>query len=100
MTFYKIELHPDSREITTFAVPDDLYRYTRLLFVVNMATKKFQKKGNNFHDDILVIGKDEREHGANLEKTLQKLEECGLTLKYECLVGVNSIAYMGDIPLK
>ena len=44
------------------------------------------------------MGKDEREHDANLEKTLQKLEESELTLNYEkCLVGVNNIAYMGDI---
>ena len=53
---------------------------------------------HNLHDDILVVGKDKREHDANLEKTLQKLEESGLTLNYDkCLVGVNNIAYMGDI---
>lgn len=54
-----------------------------------MATEKFQNKGNNLHDNILVVGKDERVHDANLEKTLQKLEEC--------LVGANSIAHMEDI---
>ena len=108
MAFHQIELHPDSRDITTFAAPDGLYRYARLLFGVNMATEKFQNLiwqvlkdcpgTHNLHDDILVVGKDEREHDANLEKTLQKLEESGLTLNYDkCLVGVNNIAYMGDI---
>ena len=43
MAFHQIELHPDSRDITTFAVPNGLYRYKRLLFGVNMATEKFQK---------------------------------------------------------
>ena len=40
MAFHQIELHPDSRDITTFAAPDGLYRYKRLLFGVNMATEK------------------------------------------------------------
>ena len=37
MAFHQIELHPDSRDITTFAAPNGLYRYKRLLFGVNMA---------------------------------------------------------------
>ena len=32
MAFHQIESHPDSRDITTFAALDDLYRYKRLLF--------------------------------------------------------------------
>ncbi len=32
MAFHQIELHPDSRDITTFAAPNGLYRYKRLLF--------------------------------------------------------------------
>ncbi|KAK3716257.1 hypothetical protein QZH41_008148 [Actinostola sp. cb2023] len=35
MAFHQIELHPDSRDITTFAGPNGLYRYKRLLFGVN-----------------------------------------------------------------
>jgi hypothetical protein len=107
MTFHQIELSPASRDITTFAAPNGLHRYTRLLFGVNMATEKFQNLiwqvlkacpgTNNLHDDILVVGKDQREHDRNLEKALQKLEECGLTLNYDkCIVGVESMVYMGD----
>ena len=43
MAFHQIELHPDSREITTFAAPDGLYRYKRLLFGVNVATEILQQ---------------------------------------------------------
>ena len=39
MAFHQIELHPDSRDVTTFAAPDGLYRYKRLFFGVNMATE-------------------------------------------------------------
>ena len=43
MAFHQIELAPESRDITTFAGPNGLYRYKRLLFGVNMATEKFQQ---------------------------------------------------------
>ena len=43
MAFRKIELHPESRDITTFAAPNGLCRYKRLLFGINMATEKFQQ---------------------------------------------------------
>ena len=44
MTSHQIELAPESRDITrtTFAGPNGLYRYKRLLFGVNMDTEKFQ----------------------------------------------------------
>ena len=66
MAFHQIELHPDSRDITTFAGPDGLYRYKRLIFGVNMATEKFQQiitqvlaglpGVHNLHDDIIIAG--------------------------------------------
>lgn len=43
MALHQTELHPDSRDITTCAASDSLYRYKRLLFGVNMATEKFQQ---------------------------------------------------------
>ena len=101
MAFHQIELHPDSREITTFAVPDDLYRYKRLLFGVNMATEKFQQivwqviKGcpgaYNLYDDLQVVGADDKEHDKNLDRVMCKLEESGLTLNYDkCDIGVSA----------
>ena len=38
MACYQIELY--SRDVTTFAAPDGLYRYGRLFFGVNMVTEK------------------------------------------------------------
>ena len=93
MAFHQIELHPDSRDITTFAVHDGLYRYKRLLFGVNMATEKFQQivwqiikdspGAYNLHDDLRVTGADHKEHDENLERVMRELEECGLTLNYD-----------------
>ena len=108
MAFHQIELSPESRDITTFAAPTGLYRYKRLLFGINMATEKFQnliwqvlkdcRGTHNLHDDILVVGRDQTEHDENLNKTLQKLQESGLTLNYDkCIIGASSMDYMGDV---
>ena len=108
MAFHQIELHPGFRDITPFAAPNGLYRYKRLLFGVNMATEKFQQiiwqvikdcpGAYNIHDDLRVVGANDKQHNENLERVMQKLEEHGLTLNYEkCEVGVSSMVYMGDV---
>jgi len=93
MAFHQIELARESRDITTFAGPDGLYRYKRLLFGVNMATEKFQHiiwqilkdcpGTHNIDDDIRVVGTSEEEHEERLNEVMRKLEESGLTLDYD-----------------
>ena len=83
MAFHQIELHPDSRDITTFAAPNGLYRYKRLLFGVNMATEKFQQLiwqilkdcpgAYKLHDDVRVVGRDHKEHDENLDKVITQV---------------------------
>ena len=108
MAFHQIELHPDSRDITTFAAPNGLYRYKRLLFGINMATEKFQQivwqvikdcpGAYNLHDDLRVVGANEKEHEENLERVMTKLQDNGITLNYDkCEIGVPSMTYMGDV---
>ena len=73
-----------------------------------MATEKFQQivwqviKGcpgaYNLHNDLQVVGADDKEHDKNLDRVMRKLEESGLTLNYDkCDIGVSSMVYMGDI---
>ena len=108
MAIHQIELHPDSRDITTFAAPSGLYRYKRLLFGINMATEKFQQivwqvikdcpGAYNLHDDLRVVGANEKEHDANLERIMTKLQDNGITLNYDkCEIGVPSMTYMGEV---
>ena len=108
MAFHQIELHPDSRDITIFAAPDGLYRYKRLFLGVNMATEKFQQLiwqilkdcpgAHNLHDDVRVVGRNQKEHDENLERVMRKFEENGLTLKYDkCVIGTDSMIYMGEL---
>ena len=108
MAFHQVELAPESRDITTFAGPNGLYRYKRLIFGVNMATEKFQHiiwqilkdcpGAHNIHDDIRVVGASEEEHDERLNQVMKKLEESGLTLNYEkCQIGVSSMEYLGNV---
>ncbi len=79
--FHQLELHPDSRDITTFVTHCGLYRYKRLLFGVNAASEIYQNEIRkivqglpgvaNIADDIIVHGRDQQEHDARLHKVLK-----------------------------
>ena len=108
MAYHQIELHKDSREITTFAGPDSLYRYKRLIFGINMASEKFQQivsqvirgcpGAYNMSDDIVVVGRTEQEHDERLYKVVKTLAENGLTLNpNKCKIKLQSIKYMGHV---
>lgn len=70
--YHQIELHPESRPITTFASQNGLYQYTRLMFGVSSAPDIYQHviqqvlqgcRGiRNISDDIIVFGKTRDEH--------------------------------------
>ena len=88
--FHQIELDEDSRDITTFATHDGLFRYKKLSFGVNSAPEKYQQLVRqvvsningfqNIADDLIVHGKNNEEHDRNLHRVLQRLEEKNLTL--------------------
>ena len=105
MEFHQVELAPESRDITTFAGPNGLYSYKRLLFDVSMATEKFQHiiwqifkdclGTHNIHDDIRVLGTSEEDQDESLNQVMKKLEESGLTLNFnKCQIGVRSMEYL------
>ena len=88
--YHQIELHPESRYITTFSTYTGLKRYKRLNFGICSAAEVFQyciqtalaglPGVRNFSDDIIVYGKTHKEHNANLHKVFEHLRENGLTL--------------------
>ena len=106
--YNQLELDESSRYITTFATHLGLRRYTRLFFGINSAAEVFQEAIHNalqgvsgsinISDDILVFGKNQREHDANLRNTLKRLSEKGLTLnRTKCELNVESVEYFGHI---
>lgn len=102
--YHQLELSPESREITTFATHYDLFRYKRLLFGVNSASKQYQYEiqtalggiagQENISDDIIVHGKDQKEHDLRLEKVIVRLKEGGWTLNAEkCQFSMDKLTF-------
>lgn len=104
--FHHIELHPDSRHITTFITSKGLFQYKRMMFGISCAPEIFQKTLErilikcegviNFIDDILVYGKNLQEHDSRLEKVLQTLDEHKVMLRKEkCVYRTRKVQFLG-----
>ena len=104
--YHQIELHPDSRDITTFITHEGTYRYKRLIYGINSAFEHFQKQietviancpgSVNISDDIFIFGKTQEEHDSNLNLVLTKLQHAGLRLNpTKCEFSKNEIIFSG-----
>ncbi|CAB3983672.1 Transposon Tf2-6 poly [Paramuricea clavata] len=89
--YNQIVLNEESRGITTFTTHKGLFQWKRLPFGINSASEVFQNaiqhalQGlngvKNIVDDIIVWGRTQKEHDANLQALLQRLRDTGLTAK-------------------
>ena len=106
MGYHQLELHPDSRDITTFVTHCGLFRYKRLVMGINAASEIYQHEIQkvvqgipgvaNLSDDIIVHAKNMKEHDERLRKTLHRLLEAGLTLNGEkCRYRKDEIEFLG-----
>lgn len=104
--FHHIELHPDSRGITTFMTNRGLMRFKRLMFGINCAPEIFQRVMCDmlngiegvivYIDDIVVAGTTIEQHDARLAKVLSVLRENNATLnKEKCISGVKQLQILG-----
>jgi len=88
--YQRFLLDEESKKFTTINTHKGLYQYNRLPFGVSSAPGIFQRTMENLlqgipHvvmrvDDILVSGKDDPDHVANLESVLSRLSRAGLKL--------------------
>ena len=99
-------LHEDSRDLTSFITHEGLFRYKRVCFGLSSAPSAFQKmmsvilsglKGvQSYLDDLIVYGKDQSEHDANLQAVLKRLQKYGVKLnKGKCLFSKSSLKFLG-----
>ncbi|PFX15419.1 Retrovirus-related Pol polyprotein from transposon opus [Stylophora pistillata] len=104
--YHEVELHPESRVLTTFTTHKGLKRYKRLIFGLSSAPEMYQYVIQqtlqgipgvwNISDDIIVFGSDQDSHDRNLELTLARLENKGLTLNREkCIFSVPELVFFG-----
>nr|CAI5849022.1 unnamed protein product [Callosobruchus analis] len=105
--FYQVELHPNSRYITTFMTSKGLYQYKRLMFGITCAPELFQKilerkiihcdGALNFIDDILVFGENEKNHDDRLSKVLDTLKKNNVLLnEKKCIYKVQEVEFLGN----
>ena len=104
--FLQVELDEDSREFTTINIQRGLFQYTRLPFGISSSPSIFQRVMDNliqglqhtcaYQDDILVTGKDDTNHLANLEAVFKRLSDAGVQLKREkCVFMATEVTYLG-----
>jgi hypothetical protein len=104
--FHQIPVHEDSREIFTFSTPLGLMRLKRLSMGFTNASEILQRVMTGIlsglpgvrwtHDDIIVYGKDQREHNQRLNTCLQRIGESGLTLNRDkCKFSTTNVDFLG-----
>ena len=105
--YHQLELKESSRNVTTFSTHIGLYRYKRLNYGTRSAAEIFQEtireeltqdlKGVfNISDDIIVHGRDTKEHDTNLEALLKKSREKNITFnKTKCEFNKERVVYYG-----
>lgn len=104
--FHQILLAEESRHVTTFVTHRGLYRYTRLMFGVTSAPEKYQQiirdvlRGCdgvvNIADDLVIHGKDLKQHDERLFTVLDRLKTAGLTLnESKCEFRLQRLTFFG-----
>ncbi|XP_041785953.1 uncharacterized protein K02A2.6-like isoform X1 [Anopheles merus] len=104
--YHHIELHPDSRVVTTFMTSKGLMRFKRLMFGINCAPEIFQRIMTQmligidgvviYIDDIVVAGENKTEHDKRLRQVLGVLKQNNATLnKEKCVISVDSLEILG-----
>lgn len=104
--YHHVELHPDSRDVTTFMSSIGLMRFKRLMFGINCAPEIFQRIMTEmlediegvivYIDDVVVSGRTKEEHDQRLQQVLEVLERNNAMLnKSKCVVGVEKLEILG-----
>ena len=89
--YLQVELNEESKKMVVINTHKGLYRYRCLPFGLNCAPAIFQKIIDqtvagipgvvSYLDDLVVTGKTDQEHVANLKKALNRLKAAGFRLK-------------------
>ena len=88
--YWHLVLDEESSLLTTFITPFGRYCWLRLPFGLKVSSEIFQKRLNQaleglpgvfcIADDVLIIGTNDPDHDANLEKLLLRCREKGISL--------------------
>jgi len=112
--YMQINLEQESRDITAFATPIGLMRWTRAAFGLRNSQEYWIRlvnqalEGINFQyvlafvDDLCVYTKGTFEkHVEHLREVFTRLERCGIVLKAKkCLFAVQAFSFLGHVVSK
>ena len=106
--FWQVLLAKESRLLTTFITPYGRFCFNKLSFGTTSVPEHFQRRMNKIlrdlqgvvcHvDDILVTGRDKKEHDSCLHDVLKKLKAAGITLnKEKCQFSCTKVVFLGHV---
>lgn len=106
MQFYTFELDDDSKELTTFATPFGLFRYTRCPMGITVAPDLAQEAMDQltldlqdvctYFDDSLIHSWDWDTHLSTLETVMSRLASKGFSLNIDkCQFGIKETNFLG-----
>lgn len=105
--FYMVPLDEPSSKLCTFGTPFGRYKFKRLPYGVSCAPEVFYNRFrsifsfNNvgtYIDDIILWGKNQKEHDETLRKVLIAAREHGVKFKLtKCQFSVNETNFMGHV---
>ena len=106
--YWNIQLDHESSLYTTFNSPHGRYRFLRLPFGLICAQDIFQKKVDEafgdlpgvtgIADDIVIYGRDQSDHDANLRAVMERARETGLRFNPDkCKIRCTEIPFFGNI---
>ena len=92
----------------TFNTPFGRYRFLRMPYGITSASEIFQMCFQQifgdiegviiYLDDIMIWGKDEKEHNERVNKVLQRAKEWNVTFNLrKCIFGASEVKYVGHI---
>ncbi|XP_048255270.1 uncharacterized protein K02A2.6-like [Haliotis rufescens] len=105
--FWQMKLDHASSMLTAFNTPFGRYCYLRLPFGISSAPEVYHRTIHQLFehirgvdtsmDDMIIFGKDTREHNERLKAVLQQCRDSGLKLNREkCEVGITELTFLGD----
>ena len=105
--YSQVNLHPDSRPLTAFTVPERRYQHVVLPQGLTNAPSCFQSLMCNvvsglapnifcFLDDLLIVSKTYEEHEKHLDLVLERLSKHNLSIRIDkCEFFKPSVKYLG-----
>lgn len=108
-SFHQIPLNKHSRPLTAFSTNEGHYQFKRLPFGLKISTNSFQRMMSIalsglqasaflYVDDVIVFGKNLKNHNENLIKVLGRLRRYNLKLNLEkCNFLKTEVIYLGHL---